>query len=190
MERAFGEFLARFKQPEVEEGQEEAVCQNGNYVDKVPIADVIKEGTTYVGVLFTAHYCPPCTRFCEPLKAFYEEFSKDDKFALIVVNCDKREKEYAECIKDLPWPAIPYHCTELAEKLEDKAEASTLPKLAVFSVDKGFSSCLMKDIKNIVLKSIPPSEQVDMAEQRLAEALETFQPVEEENEQPEEVNEE
>jgi len=45
----------------------------------------------------------------EPLKTFYDEMVKEGKFELVVVNCDKREKEYAECLKSLDWAmALPY----------------------------------------------------------------------------------
>ena len=68
-----------------------------------------KPEVEYIGVLFTAEFCPPCKRLLEPLKTFYDEMVKEGKFELVIVNCDKREKEYAEHLKSMDWClALPF----------------------------------------------------------------------------------
>mmetsp|Transcript_9361 Transcript_9361/g.14204 ORF Transcript_9361/g.14204 Transcript_9361/m.14204 type:complete len:87 (+) Transcript_9361:246-506(+) len=85
----------------------------------------------------------------EPLKNFYEEFSKDGQFELVLVNCDKREQEYVEHIKQMNWCySVPYDAaSEVVIRLEDLAAASAIPKLAVFSKAAGFDKFAVLDIK-------------------------------------------
>ena len=102
----------------------------------------------FIGVIFSAQYCPPCHGFVEPLAAFYQEAKKDARFEFILVNCDKGEQEYNETLKSMPWvSAVPYLSEEVIEKLEDASDASYLPKVAVFSVAKGFERPVVYDIK-------------------------------------------
>ena len=80
------------------------------------------ENLKYVAVAFSAQYCPPCEGFHDPLRKFYDEVSKDGRFELIMVNCDRRELEYAEQMKALDWClTVPFDATEVFERLEDAA---------------------------------------------------------------------
>ena len=51
--------------------------------------------------------------------------------------------------------AVPFAAEEIIEKLEDAAEASYLPKVAVFSVAKGFDKPVCFDIKAVISKNEP-----------------------------------
>ena len=121
------------------------------YYTKTPVNEVLggKENLRYIGVIFTAHYCPPCQKFMEPLKAFYDEFAKDGKFELVLVNCDKREKEFHIHLKEMEWCyALPFNATDqVIFNLEDICYANVIPKLSVFSVAKGFEKPVVNDIK-------------------------------------------
>mgnify|MGYP006117253401 CR=1 FL=1 len=51
----------------------------GTYFTQITTSDALqKDNLRYIGVLFTAKYCPPCERLTEPLKAFYDEFSQNE----------------------------------------------------------------------------------------------------------------
>ena len=68
----------------------------------MPVNDFLgKPDLQYIGVFFTALYCPPCQAIQEPLKAFYEEYKKSGKFEMVMIGCDKREREFSEHLKEL-----------------------------------------------------------------------------------------
>ncbi len=181
MDQIFGETLIKYQEPaaapEEEAPKEEAdpdaapkedkdkLLQNpfGNYRQEFQTQAVLGgDNLMYIGVLFSAEYCPPCQRLMEPLKNFYEEFSKDGQFELVMVNCDKREKEYVEHIKQMDWCySVPFDVApEVIIRLEDLAQASSIPKLAVFSKASGLDKFAVLDIKQIILKNESMAEAV------------------------------
>ena len=83
MERVFGDHFVKCKVipapevPAVEEEHKEEAMQHEFY-ERVPMEDVlVKTNTTYVAVLFTAEYCPPCQGFMQPFHDFIAEANKD-----------------------------------------------------------------------------------------------------------------
>ena len=132
------------------------------------------ETIQYVAVAFTAQYCPPCEGFYEPLKKFYDEASKDGRFELIMVNCDRRELEYADQLQKLDgYLTVPFDATEVVEKLEDAANANTLPRLAIFSVEKGFDKPVVENLNNVINKWESNGKMADV-EQRIQSGIENF----------------
>ena len=162
MDKVFGEHLHKYKEPEppVEpaDGQEaEDKPQEGAevYYETVPVGDVLgKEGLEYVLILYSADYCPPCQKLQEPLKAFCTEYMKDGKSELVLINCDPREQEYKQHLKTMEWcHALPYNIEEeMLMKLEDASNASAIPKLTVFNIQRGFEKPVCEDIKGPILK--------------------------------------
>ena len=69
MNKTFGDHLVKSKEP-----------GDGTYFTSVATEKVLPDTVKYVGVVFAANYCPPCKKFYEPLKAFYDEFRKDGSF--------------------------------------------------------------------------------------------------------------
>ena len=143
MEQIFGENLIKYKEPEPKEapeGEAEAPADPDEkpvYYTTVPTAEFFaKEGLEYVLVLFTAKYCPPCEKLVAPLKAFYEEYSKEGKAEMVLVNCDVREKEFQEHLQILEWcHAMPFDASDdLIGYLEEQSNASVIPKIAVFNI--------------------------------------------------------
>jgi hypothetical protein len=95
-----GNYFVKWNEPQQPENEDEEIkYHDGNYATIVPIAEAIPETVKYIGVLFTANFAPPCIKFIEHAKKFYDEFSKDGHFELIILNCDRNEKEYALHLK-------------------------------------------------------------------------------------------
>ena len=66
--------------------------------------------------------------------------------------------------------ALPFNCDDsIIEELEDKAYANVIPKLAVFSVEKGFKKCVVPDIKNKIMKNASMAEAVDQVMEKIAD---------------------
>ena len=68
---------------------------------------------------------------------------------MVLVNCDKREKEYKQHFKTLDYlHALPYDVDDsILAKLEEISNADVIPKLVIYSVEKGFDKPLLMDIK-------------------------------------------
>ena len=79
---------------------------------------------------------------------------KEGKFELVIVNCDKREKEYAEHLKSMDWClALPFDADdEKIQKLEEGCNANVIPRLSIYGVSKGFEKPVVADIKQVIIK--------------------------------------
>ena len=73
----------------------------------------------------------------------------DGRFKMILVNCDKREKEYKEHLASMPWAlALPYSIDDaLIANIEEGCNASVIPKLSVYAIEKGFDKPVVNDLK-------------------------------------------
>ena len=74
---------------------------------------------------------------------------------MICVNCDKRELEFKEHLKEMSWCyTLPYDTSdEIIARLEEKSCADVIPKVSIFSVAKGYDKPTVVDIKQIILKN-------------------------------------
>ena len=117
----------------------------------------------YVAVIFTAEYAPPCLQFLPQFDSFMEQMNKDSlRMQVVVVNCDKSQREYDEHIKKLSpkYLVVPFENSEAAIKLEDKAQAQNIPRVSVFISGRGFEQFATLDIKKTIIKSHNMAEAV------------------------------
>ena len=102
---------------------------------------------------------------------------------MVLVNCDKREREYSEHLEAIgDWiHAVPFHASdELVGNLEETCNATLIPKISVFSVSKGFDKPVVSDIKHIILKNTDMGEAVNMVQQKIKEGEENFDKIDDE----------
>ena len=67
LKAVFGDYLVKSKPVEKKEGEEEQEGL-GEYCEKIPLEDALGgEDLQFIGVFFSAEYCPPCQRFAEPV---------------------------------------------------------------------------------------------------------------------------
>ena len=70
--------------------------------------DEIKSAS-FLGLLFSANWCPPCKNFLSILKEFYSEVNIDNKKCeILYVPTDKQENDYREHYAHMPWLSIPF----------------------------------------------------------------------------------
>jgi thiol-disulfide isomerase/thioredoxin len=67
------------------------------------------EGTKFIGLLFSAHWCPPCHTMLKPLRNFYSDINLDERlFEIILVPTDQKKEDYLEHFNSMPWTSLPY----------------------------------------------------------------------------------
>ena len=54
---------------------------------------------------------------------------------------------------DSEWLAVPYECQNVANKLEDLAEAADIPRLSIMQPSKSLEEMQIKDCKRIILRN-------------------------------------
>ncbi|ONK75020.1 uncharacterized protein A4U43_C03F12500 [Asparagus officinalis] len=103
-----------------------------SHEDQVPISSLV--GKT-VGLYFSAHWCPPCTKFTKRLVSIYNNLKEMNKeFEIVFVSLDKNEEGYSQCYNDMPWLALPYNM-EFAKSLSRYFDIQGIPTLVIIGPD-------------------------------------------------------
>ena len=118
---------------------------NGEKVSKVSLPDELLDATgkavsgetlsgKYVGLYFSASWCPPCRTFTPKLVEFRK--ANTDKFEVVLVGADNSEKAQANYMKKymMPWLAIKHQSTA-ANLLVKKMGVSGIPYLVILAPD-------------------------------------------------------
>ncbi|XP_061734269.1 nucleoredoxin [Nerophis ophidion] len=75
----------------------------------------------YVGVYFSAHWCPPCRSLTRVLVDSYRTVKESgQKFEIVFVSADRSEESFKQYFSEMPWLAVPY---------SDEARRSRLNRL-------------------------------------------------------------
>ncbi|KAK8790894.1 hypothetical protein WA158_005525 [Blastocystis sp. Blastoise] len=81
----------------------------------------------YIGVYFSAHWCPPCRRFTPTLRKTYNSLIQQGKnFEIIFVSSDSDLHSFQEYFDSMPWLAIPYD-SPARQKLASMFNVSSIP---------------------------------------------------------------
>nr|XP_033778202.1 nucleoredoxin isoform X3 [Geotrypetes seraphini] len=63
----------------------------------------------YVGVYFSAHWCPPCRSLTRVLVESYRKIKESgQKFEIVFVSADRSEDSFKQYFNEMPWLAVPY----------------------------------------------------------------------------------
>nr|XP_015222826.1 PREDICTED: nucleoredoxin [Lepisosteus oculatus] len=64
---------------------------------------------SYVGVYFSAHWCPPCRSLSRVLVESYRTVKESgQKFEIVFVSADRSEDSFKQYFSEMPWLAVPY----------------------------------------------------------------------------------
>lgn len=71
----------------------------------------LAEQNKYIGLYYSAFWCPSCIAFTPELVKFYEHYKKSastECFEIVYVSSDNDEKQFKEQISSMPWIALPF----------------------------------------------------------------------------------
>ncbi len=98
--------------------------------------DDIKE-SQFLGLLFSAHWGPPCRTFLSILKDFYSEVNIDEKKCeVLFLSMDKSLDDFDEHYKSMPWLALPFN-NERCQKLKAHFDITGIPIFVVVDSQTG-----------------------------------------------------
>lgn len=91
----------------------------------------------FIGIYFSAHWCPPCRQFTPKLVDFYKrrkEMGHDD-FEIIFASSDKDQAQFNEYFGEMPWLAIP-HGDSRKEALSNRFEVEGIPFFVILDPER------------------------------------------------------
>lgn len=92
----------------------------------------LKDGTTYLGIYFSAHWCPPCRKFTPELAKTYNKLKSDNKpFEVLFVSADKSQRDFDSYLKEMPWWAFDFDSVDTRENLGELFEIEGYPTMII-----------------------------------------------------------
>ena len=113
-----------------EELGDEFLGQGGATVNKASL-----DGK-FLGIYFSAHWCPPCRGFTPKLVEFYnkrKELGHDD-FEIIFASSDQDNGQFNEYFGEMPWLAFPFKDSRISA-LSDRFEVEGIPAFIILDPD-------------------------------------------------------
>jgi nucleoredoxin len=85
----------------------------------------------YLGIYFSASWCPPCRAFTPKLVKYYKDFKSAHPsardFELVFVSSDRSSKDAAKYYNEMPWLKLPYSDRARKEQLAAKCKVCPAP---------------------------------------------------------------
>ncbi|XP_046326261.1 nucleoredoxin-like [Haliotis rufescens] len=94
--------------------------------NKVDVSFFTGEGK-YVGIYFSAHWCPPCRGFTPALAQFYNTMKKSGQLEIVFVSSDRDQASFDNYYKEMPWLALSFEDREMKAKLCQTFEVTGIP---------------------------------------------------------------
>ncbi|XP_060596591.1 nucleoredoxin-like [Ruditapes philippinarum] len=106
---------------------------SGQLIDKDGGCELQPENYEYIGLYFSAHWCPPCRGFTPDLKKLYETKSDEDgkKLQIVFISSDRDETSFSEYFGEMPWIALKYNDRDGKAKLSSLFEVTGIPTLVI-----------------------------------------------------------
>eukprot|EP00286_Rhodomonas_abbreviata_P004430 CAMPEP_0181333340 /NCGR_PEP_ID=MMETSP1101-20121128/25619_1 /TAXON_ID=46948 /ORGANISM="Rhodomonas abbreviata, Strain Caron Lab Isolate" /LENGTH=419 /DNA_ID=CAMNT_0023443133 /DNA_START=47 /DNA_END=1306 /DNA_ORIENTATION=- len=90
----------------------------------------------YVGIYFSAHWCPPCKGFTPILGETYKKIvAKRSDFEVVFVSGDKSEAEFKSYHAGMPWLALPFNNKKGTAGLNSAFGVSGIPTFVLVGPD-------------------------------------------------------
>lgn len=64
----------------------------------------------FLGLYFSAHWCPPCRSFTPELARKYTKYKQQyPSFEIVFVSSDRSENDFDSYFSEMPWLALPFN---------------------------------------------------------------------------------
>lgn len=121
----------------------------GKLINKDGKCELNPADLDFVGLYFSAHWCPPCRAFTPKLAEYYKEYKgKNRKFEIIFLSSDRDEGSYKEYFSEMPWIAPAFNEGETKQTLSSKYGVTGIPTLVILKPD---GSLKTKDGRGMVM---------------------------------------
>merc|ERR1712179_705444 len=103
--------------------------------DAVSVEDL--KSKKFVGIYFSAHWCPPCRGFTPTLAEFYNKLkaARPGELEIVFVSFDRDEEGFKDYYGSMPWLSVDFANKELREELATKFNVSGIPMFLVMDKD-------------------------------------------------------
>jgi len=85
----------------------------------------------YVGIYFSAHWCPPCRGFTPNLAQFYNKNKDALNLEIVFVSSDRDENSFEEYFKEMPWLSLPYADRDRKAELSNRFSVRGIPTFVI-----------------------------------------------------------
>lgn len=90
----------------------------------------------FIGLYFSAHWCPPCRGFTPDLAEKYSQ-GLNEKMEIVFVSSDRDEAVFKDYLSEMPWLALPYANRSEKATLSDTYNVQGIPTFVV--LDREFN---------------------------------------------------
>jgi len=98
---------------------------------KTTLAELQKAGK-YIGLYFSAHWCPPCRKFTPELVKVYNKLTSEGKpFEMVFCSSDRDQSQFDEYYGEMPWLTVPLADKARKEALSKHFGVSGIPSLVI-----------------------------------------------------------
>ena len=84
----------------------------------------------FIGIYFSAHWCPPCRQFTPVLAQWYKNVGKAANVEIVFASFDQDQAQYTEYFHSMPWLTLGFQ-SEIAESLGEKYGVQGIPALVI-----------------------------------------------------------
>ncbi|XP_074649400.1 tryparedoxin-like isoform X2 [Tubulanus polymorphus] len=105
--------------------------------ENVPVSSLSGKGK-YIGLYFSAHWCPPCRMFTPKLIAWYKSMKKKNvDIEIVFVSSDRDEESWREYYEEMPWLSLPFELRDLKAELCTKFDVNGIPTFVILNAEDG-----------------------------------------------------
>eukprot|EP00389_Voromonas_pontica_P007148 GDKH01010777.1.p1 GENE.GDKH01010777.1~~GDKH01010777.1.p1 ORF type:complete len:156 (+),score=53.03 GDKH01010777.1:131-598(+) len=120
-----------------EVGLEKLVTKGASGKEEKSVEEVLGDAE-FIGIYFSAHWCPPCRGFTPVLAESYKKMdAAGAKIKFVFSSSDRTPEEFEGYYGDMPWDAVPYDQAgrTASQKLSGKFGVRGIPFLVFVNKD-------------------------------------------------------